>query len=170
MEFRDLAEARWTCRSYTDQPVEQNRLDVILECALLAPTAKNQQPWRIWVVQGEEQMEKMRQVTPCTYGAPLVLILARSTDEAFTREDGRNFGEIDAAIVGTHILFGAQDMGLGSTWIGAYDAAKLHELFPQVDGYEDVALFAIGHASPDAAPAPLHLERRPLDELVSYIQ
>ena len=170
MSFLDMAKARWTCRDYDPaKPVEQEKIDAILQAIALAPTAKNFQPFHVWVAQSDEAMEKVRQVTPCSYGAPLAFIIAYSADEAFLRGDGKNFGEIDASIAGTHIILEASDLGLGSTWIGAYDAAKLHELFPELEGYVDVALFAVGYPSASAQPSPRHSESKSLDDMVTFI-
>ena len=54
MEFLKLAHERYSCRSLSSAPVEQEKIDRILEAALAAPTAKNQQPFRIWVLRSAE--------------------------------------------------------------------------------------------------------------------
>lgn len=169
MDFLELAKARWTCRSYDARPVEQDKVDKLLEAMRLAPTAKNLQPQHIWVLTSEDALSRVRTTTPCTYGAPLVFIIAYDPKAAYTRDDGKNFGEIDSSIVGTHLILEAEQLGLGGTWIGAYDAALLRETFPELAGFTDVGLFAIGYPAADAAPAPRHEESRPIDELVSYL-
>lgn len=169
MDFLELAKTRWTCRSYDSRPVEQDKIDKLLEAMRLAPTAKNLQPQHIWVLTSEEALARVRTTTRCTYGAPLVLIVGYDPQAAYIRDDGKNFGEIDSSIVGTHLILEAEQLGLGSTWIGAYDAALLHERFPELEGSVDVALFAIGYPAADAAPAPRHTESKSDDELVSYL-
>lgn len=169
MAFLDLAKDRWTCRQYSDRPVEQEKLDAILEAARIAPTAKDIQPFHIWVVKDARARARLDQTTKCLYGAPVALILAGDPAKAYVRMDGKNYADIDASIVGTHIILEAQDQGLGSTWVGAYDSPKLKELFPELGDYVDVALFAIGYPADDARPAPRHTERKPMDELVTTL-
>ena len=169
MTFLELAAARWTCRSYDSRPVEQEKIDAVLEAARLAPTAKNFQPQRIWVLRSEDAMERIRRVTPCIYGAPVAFIVGYSADEAFTRDDGKCFGEIDATIALTHLLLEAHEQGLGGTWIGWYDAALLRELFPEIEGYVDISLAAIGYPAVDAEPADLHRLSKSIDEFVTEL-
>lgn len=169
MAFLDLAKERWTCRRYSDKPVEQEKLNAILEAARIAPTAKDIQPFHIWVVKSEEARGRLDQTTKCLYGAPVALIVAGDSARAYIRADGKNYADIDASIVGTHIILEAADLGLGSTWIGAYDSPKLKELFPELGEYVDVALFAIGYPADDARPAPSHTERKSVRELVTVL-
>ena len=76
MEFSELVKARYSCKKFDGRPVEKAQLDAILEAGRLAPTAKNLQEQRIYVVQSEEGLAKVDQVTPCRYNAGTVLIVA----------------------------------------------------------------------------------------------
>ena len=91
-------------------------------------------------------------------------------DEAWTRKyDGRNFADVDASIVGTHIMLAAHDLGLGTTWVGHFDAPAVKEAFPETAGYDLVALFPIGYPAADAAPSAAHLEHKSAEELVTRL-
>lgn len=170
MSFLDTAKDRWTCRKYSDKPVEQEKLDAVLEAARIAPTAKNIQPVHVWVVRSAEALARLNQTTRCLYGAPLALIVADDPRQAYTRpEDGQNFGEIDASIVTTHIVLEAHDQGLGSTWVGAFDKAKVQELFPELGDYQSVALVALGYPADDAKPATRHFNRKSREEFVTEL-
>ena len=80
-----------------------------------------------------------------------ILMLGARADEAWVRKyDGRNFADVDASIVGTHIMLAAHDLGLGTTWVGHFDAPAVHEAFPETAGYDLVALLAI----PPTTPSP----------------
>ena len=83
--------------------------------------------------------------------------------------DGRNFADVDASIVGTHIMLAAHDLGLGTTWVGHFDAPAVHEAFPETEGYDLVALFPIGYPADDASPAEHHFSRKPASELVTSV-
>ena len=83
--------------------------------------------------------------------------------------DGRNFEDVDAGIVATHIMLAIHDLGLGSTWIGMFDAPKAAELFPDMKGWDMVALFPIGWPADDAMPSERHELRKSVDEMVKYL-
>lgn len=169
MDFMELAKARYSCRKFTDQPVDGGLIDQIVEAARLAPTATNAQAWRVWIADSPETVEKVERATPCHFGARTILVLGAKPDAAWTRDtDGRCFADVDAGIVGTHILFEVQQLGLGTTWVGRIDPEKLIALFPEMEGYAILGLFPIGYPSPEAAgqPAKKHTVRKPSEETV----
>lgn len=101
MKFIELTKERHSVRSYTARPVEQEKLDYILECARLAPSAVNKQPWKFMVVQSPEGKSKICQCYAREWmaEAPLYIIVCAVADEAWTRRyDGKNHADIDAAI------------------------------------------------------------------------
>ena len=167
MSFLDLAKARYSCRKLTDAAIEPEKIERILQAAVAAPTAKNSQRYTIWAVKSPEAFDKLKQTTPYTFGAALAFVVGAQRDGAFDRPfDNKNFAEIDAAIVATHLMLAVQDEGLGTTWVGWFDAPKLQELFPEMQGYELIAIFPVGYPAPDAKPHVRHEDRRPLKEVV----
>ena len=167
MNFLELSKARYSCRKISDKPVEADKLDYIFQAAIAAPTAKNIQPYKVWVVKSDEAMNKIKQVTNFTFGAKTVLVVGGKTDEGFVRPvDGKNFTQIDATIVATHILLAIQDIGLATTWVGMVDEPKLKELFPQMKDYNIVAVFPVGYAADDAKPSPRHEDRKSKEEMI----
>lgn len=166
--FLKLAAERYSCRKFSTHKVSEKDILSILEAARLAPTAVNRQPVHIWVLRSPEALEKISQATKYIFDAPLVFMLGCQPEKAWVRKvDGKNGAEIDAAIVGTHIMMQVEDIGLGSTWVGSFDPAVIAKNFPETQGYEIVALFPVGH--PAAEPAPMHSERKSLEELVSWL-
>ena len=170
MSFLELAKDRYSVRKFTDQPVEQEKIDQIIEAAMAAPTATNNQPFKIWVLKSEEAIEKANQTTTCIFGCKTVLCVGAKYDIGWVRSsDGRAFADVDAAIVGTHIMLETHDLGLGTTWVGWFDEPKFKELFPQTKDYDLVALFPIGYPYPAAKPAGLHFKCKDKAELVEEI-
>ena len=172
MNFMELARARYSCRKFTDQPVTDEQLQQILEAARCAPTATNAQAYKIWVVKSAEAIEKVNQATKNGYGAKTMLILGADPAKAWTREDdAHSFADVDAGIIGTHILFEVHQLGLGTTWVGRVNPAKLAELFPETAGYTIAGLFPIGVPSPEPAgqPSKKHTTRKPVSEIVSEL-
>jgi len=169
-DFLTLARDRYSCRALSPRPVEEEKLTAILEAGLAAPTAKNAQPYRIWVLSGPEAQEKMAQVTTCTFGASTYLIVGCDPAKAWVRPaDGRNFADVDGAIVATHLMLAVQDLGLGTTWVGFFDTPKLKALYPQMEPYDLIAIFPVGYPAEEAAPSPRHTLRRPMDEAVEKL-
>ena len=108
MEFTKVVAERYSCKNFSTRKVEAEKLTEILEAGRLAPTAKNFQEQRIYVLQSEESLAKLDKVTPCRYGAPTCLVVAFDKNSVFTYPGGkRDSGVEDAAIVATHLMLAA---------------------------------------------------------------
>lgn len=167
MSFLELAKARYSCRQLTDAAIEPEKIERILQAAIAAPTAKNLQRYTIWAIKSPEAMAKLKQTTKFTFGAGLAFVIGAKKDGAFDRPfDNKNFSEIDAAIVATHLMLAVADEGLGTTWVGWFDAPKLQELFPEMQDCELIAVFPVGYPAESAKPAVMHEKRREVSEAV----
>ena len=166
--FQALAKERYSCRKFKDMPLTEVQIKHILEAARLAPTAANKQPVHVWVVKSPEALEKLKGATDYTYGAPVVFMVGAKPEAAWVRKyDGKNGAEIDAAIVGTHIMLEASALGLGNVWVGSFDPAKIKADFPETAGYEVVCMFPVGHAAVDTSAN--HDKRQEMKEFASEI-
>ena len=166
--FLELARKRYSCRSFESREVPDNMIESILEAARLAPTAQDKQPVHVWVADTADTLEKLGNASKYLYGAPLVFVVGCNPAEAWVRScDGKNGAEVDAAIVGTHIMMEAADLGLGSVWVGSFDPAVISAEFPELDGWEVVALVPVGY--PAGEPAPKHSERKPIEEFAGEL-
>lgn len=170
MDFISLAKERYSCRKLSEKPVEREKIETILEAAILAPTAKNAQPFRIWVLEGEESIDKLSEVTPFTFGAKVFFVIGAKKEEAFVRKyDQVNFSEIDASIVATQMMLEITDLGLGTTWVGHFNAPKMTELFPEMKDYSLVAIFPVGYPDEEGGPSERHFIRKKKEEIVTYL-
>lgn len=170
MTFNDLARRRYSCRKLSAKPVEQEKLDAIIEAGILAPTAVNKQPFRIWVVKSPDAVKAIHETTSFTFGAGVFLVVGAKRGEAWVRPaDNANFADVDATIVATHMMLAIEDQGLATTWVGCFDAPKLQELLPELAGYDLVAIFPVGYADPSAAPSAMHACRKSTAELVKTL-
>ncbi len=165
--FMRILESRYSCHSFSDYPVPESKLNMILDAGRMAPSAKNMQPTRIWVVRSEDALARLRTVHPC-YGAPIVLIVGCRNEEAWVREsDGINAAKTDAAIVLAHLMLTATDAGLANMWIWDFNPSKIREVLPETREHGIYGLLAIGHpAKGEGAPTELHFERKPIEDLV----
>ena len=168
--FMRILQSRYSCHSFNHYPVSESKLQMILEAGRLAPSAKNLQPTRIWVVKSEEALARLRTVHPC-YDAPVVLIVGCRNEDAWVREsDGVNAAKTDAAIVLTHLMLTATDAGLANMWIWDFDPSKIREVLPETREHGIYGLLAIGHPSAGAGdPTELHAERKPLEQIVKVL-
>ena len=172
MNFIELVKSRYSCRKFSEKNVEDEKLNAILQAAIAAPTAKNVQPVKIWVIKSTGSLEKIKSCTPFQWmkEVPAVLAVGGTENGAFVRpSDNRNFEDIDAAIVATHIMLAVEAEGLGTTWVGYFDVPKVKELFPEMKDYDLIALFPIGYPADDAMPADRHYIRKSVSEAVSFI-
>lgn len=170
MDFQELVHARYSCRSFSPQPVEREKLERVLEAARVAPTAKNKQPQHYLVVSEPEGLTKMDEVTPCRFGAPLVLALCYDKTRAHTTGYGYMSADMDCTISLTHAMLAAKAEGLESVWLLNYDREAFAERFCLPEHLASLCLLPIGYASETAAPGPMHEASLPLEDMVSFEQ
>lgn len=114
MTFLELAKARYSVRSFQNMPIEENKLELILEAGRIAPTACNNQPQKIYVARSAESRKKLASVCQCTFDAPVILVVCydRNRDWKNRLMPGYESGETDAAIVCTHMMLQAAELGI----------------------------------------------------------
>lgn len=169
MSFLELAKKRCSVRSYTEQKVEAEKLDKLLQSAHVAPTAANLQPIKLIIVQSEEGLAKIGKAANI-YGAPLALIVCSSHSKAWTRPfDSKQTVDIDASILTDHMMLEATELGLGSVWICYFKPDVIKRVFQLPDNLEPVNILAIGYSAEEAADPERHATQRvPIGELVCY--
>ena len=131
--FLDLAKERYSVRKFTDKPIEKDKLEKILEAAKVAPTAKNLQPVKIYVIQSEEALEKINSLTRCIFGAKTVFLIAYDKEKEWHNplEEGVKSGQEDASIVATHMMMEAADLGIGTCWVNFFPNTETAKAFGQ---------------------------------------
>jgi len=170
MDFQTLSAARYSLRKFSAQSVEQEKLDLILEAGRNAPTAHNNQPQRIFVLRTPGALEKADACTGSHFHPPVMLVVAYDPAASWKREtDGKDHGEIDAAIAATQMMLQAADLGLGTTYVGMFEPDKLLAAFSEMAGTRPIALLPLGYPAEGAHPARLHTDRKPMEELVKYL-
>ena len=171
MDFMELVKKRYSVRKFSERTVEREKLDAVLFAGNIAPTAKNLQPQRIYVLQSEDALAKLDTLTHCRYGAKTVLLFAYNTDEDWKNplEEGVHSGVEDVSIVATHIMLAAAEQGLDTCWCNYFANSKLEELFDLPENEKSVLIMPIGYATDDAKPTPLHEQKRGSSETVKYL-
>ena len=170
MEFKEVIKNQKTKKKYGDKQVETEKLTAILEAGRLAPTAKNMQEQRIYVLQSAEALAKLDQATPCRYGAPTVIVVAFDKNDVFTYPGGKyDTGAEDATIVATHLILAAADEGVDSCWVNYFDPDQLAASLGLPENEQIVMVMDLGYAAEGAGPLPNHASRKDLAETVKYL-
>lgn len=167
MEFYHVIDARYSVRSYREDPVPEPALERILEAARLAPSACNIQPWHFYVVRDAALRRELFPPGRQTWAAaaPVVLVACADPGAAWVRSfDGKNHADIDLGIVMEHIVLAAAAEGLGACWICAFDPALFRRALQLPPHLDPVAATPLGFA----ACAPPARARKPLQEIVSW--
>ncbi|MBN2502500.1 MAG: nitroreductase family protein [Anaerolineales bacterium] len=166
MEFAELVKQRYSVRGYQSTPVEEEKLNQVLEAARLAPTAVNRQPFQLIVVHTEGREADMQRIYHREWflSAPLVICACAVRAEGWTRADGKDYTDVDVAIVVDHLTLAAADLGLGTCWVGSFDRDAVIDVLKLPAEAEPLVILPIGYA----ADPPRPKERKPLAELVRY--
>ena len=170
MDFSEVIKNRYSCKKFSDRKVEKEKLDKILEAGRVAPTAKNLQEQHIYVVQSENGLAAIDKVTPCRYGAPVVLVVAYNKNNVFTYPgEKRDSGIEDASIVATHMLLAAYNEGVDSCWINFFNPDELAQALNLPEDEEVLMLLDLGIAAEGTKALPNHDSRKELTETVTYM-
>lgn len=166
MEFFELIEKRYSVRAYDPRPIEEEKLQKVLDAARLAPTAANRQPFRIIVVKTEGRQDELKQIYRPDWfvQAPLIICVCAVPDEAWVRSDGKDYYDVDATIAMDHLILAAANLGLGTCWIAAFDAVAARKVLDLPDDIEPVVLTPLGYPADSLRPK----SRKSLSNLVLY--
>ena len=152
----ELCEKRYSVRKYSAEAVSDDDLHYVLECARMAQSAVNFQPWKFVVVRSEAAKADIRRCYDREWfaSAPLYIVALRDVKSNWVRSsDGKPHGDIDVAIAVEHICLAAAERGLGTCWVANYDTELLNQLFGDAE-HEAVAIVPIGHIAADCPFAP----------------
>jgi nitroreductase len=166
MDVFKAIEDRRSIRKYQDVPVEEEKIDKIIESARIAPSAANRQEWKFLVVKNQETREKL--VDACmgqqlVADAP-VLIVACSTESEKVMPCGQYAYTVDLSIAISFMILEATEMGLGTCWLGAFNEEDVKNVLNIPDTIRVVGMTSVGYAdeNPDQRP------RKTTEEIVLY--
>ena len=169
MTVEETIKKRDSVRKFSNQKVETNLVEQILEAGRLAPTAKNKQPVKIYVLDSAEAREKLDRATPCRYGAQTTLLVCGNREEAWVNErEVYPTAEVDCAIITTHMMLEATSLGVDTIWIRMFNSQVLRDEFNIPDNLFPVALLNIGYRERDYESSSLHYMRKELKDIVEY--
>lgn len=166
MTFLELAKKRYSVRSFLDTPVENEKLEMVLEAARWAPSACNNQPLQLIVIREEQDRKKLETVYNRTWflNAPVIIAACCDHRSSWRRNDGKDYGDIDVAIAMDHLTLAAADVGLGTCWVGAFKAAEAKKVLLLPEWIDPVAFTPLGYPSPSI----VNKSRKQIEDLVYW--
>lgn len=176
MNFMEIAQTRQSCRAYdATREVETDKLQSILEVSRLSPSACNGQPYHVTVCKGEAA----KRVAKATQGmgmnkfasdAPVLIVISEKpyvkTAALGAKVKGIDYRSIDIGILAAYVTAEAAAQGLGTCILGWLDSDKIREIC-SLDGDVNLVI-TLGYAK--EGDALRVKKRKPLDELVSYVE
>jgi nitroreductase len=176
----DIIKERFSVRKYTDKAIEDEKLNLILEAARLAPSASNSQPWHFYVVKDKEKIEILSHKMPLgtevvlnsfIKEAPVVIVATAGPISLLQRVASyiinRRWYYMDVAIALEHMVLAAWELGIGSCWIGWFDEKKIKKLLDIPRGEEVIAMLTLGY--PKEGKLPFQKHRKRLEEIVKLL-
>lgn len=172
MEYFDLIRSRVSIRNYDPgHPVQKEILEKILDAGRLAPSACNCQPWKFLMISSAEMLVKVKASYQREWfkDAPHILVIVGLKDVAWKRSyDGYNSIETDMAIAMTHIILAAENEGVATCWIEAYNPAILKEALNLKEGEVLFGITPIGYPRSGFLKSA-GKNRKPLEEIVEFL-
>lgn len=141
---------RRSIRKYSDGVISNEIIDMLLQAAMAAPSARNAQPWEFYVVTNKEVMLKLRSVSKnLDFASSAMIIVCGNTERSITKNDN-DFWIQDCSAAVENILLLATELGLGTLWCGLYPVVersdKVREYISAPNHHIPMALIHIGHA------------------------
>lgn len=167
MELSEAIKNRRSIRQFQDKEVEQEKLDQLLEAAILAPSAKNYQSWEFIIVKDPEKIKKLSvsSTGTCRFeGVPIIIVVCSDMNRVAgsTEERKDRFSIQDCAAATQNILLTAHSLGLGTCWVGSYAPDPVKKELNIPEHVRILTLIPLGYP----AETPTAPERNALDAVV----
>ena len=178
MTLLELIKHRKSIRGFTNRPVEREKIMMCLEAARLAPSACNSQPWKFIVVDQSKLKNKLcNAVLSGIYSmnsfcktAPVIVVVISEKSKFLARIGGMFRGTkyylIDIGIACEHFVLEAEELGLGTCWIGWFNEEAVKSILNIPQNKKIDILIALGY--PDWDKVPSEDSREPLDKIASF--
>jgi len=152
MDVMEAIKGRRSIRQFTDQPIEKDKLERLLEAARWAPSGGNLQKWRFVVVTAPSQKELVRQFAPGIFAMPSAFIVVCAEVEPEANEWKKKLYLADCSIACQNIMLAAHEMGIGTCVALSYDKAAIGEILELPNNVEPMLVVTLGY--PAEAPQP----------------
>lgn len=168
--FLELAATRCSVRNYSSKPLQEEVFQYIMECARLAPSAVNFQPWKLYLITPDSSDSLRSGIWECYdrewfKTAPYYMVAVIQHDASWHRKnDGKDHGDIDIAILTEHICLAAAEKGVGTCWVCNFDAAHCKEILQLGEAEEAAVLIPFGYPAEEWVPG--EKKRKAMEEIL----
>ena len=175
--FDEIVRNRRSTRSYKREPVEKEKIVEMLESARLAPSACNAQPWQFVVVSTPELKDKVFKeglnniAVPNKWAvdAPVIIVVCSKTKfflhKVAEKIQDVDYHLIDLGIACEHLVLKAEELGLGTCYIGWFNGKKIKDILNLPSSYKVECLITLGYAKEtDTKASP----RKTLEEISEF--
>lgn len=173
MDVFEAIRIRRSIRKFKSKPVEEYKLQRILEAGRLSPSTANTQPWHFIVVTDPSVRDTLILAhkrdpnyasTSHIINAPVLIVACADVDIGWVRKDGEEYWKVDVAIALQSIVLCATEEGLGTCWIAAFDEEATRKALKIPKEIRIVAMIPLGYADETIAAS----DRKPLSETIHY--
>lgn len=150
MNFLELVRKRKSIRQFDTKEIEQEKLNYILECARLAPSGVNYQPWLFYIVKSDEKKHEVQKSYARQWfkSAPIYIVACADSKISWKRSyDLKDHGDIDLSIAIEHICLAAAEQELGTCWVCNFDPKICSDALDLPEHIYPVAIIPIGYFS-----------------------
>ena len=170
MNVFEAIKERRSIRSFKEEDVKEEDIEMLIEAARWAPSAGNIQPWEFIIVRRHELKKELAEAAfgqAFVEEAPIVIVVCADENRSFQGYSVRGktlycIQDTAAAIQNIHLT--AHSLGLGTCWIGAFSEGETARILKVPNGVRPVAIVPIGY--PAESPAPRN--RRPINQIIHY--
>jgi len=166
MDVLSAIQGRRSIRQYSSQPIEDIKLNKVLEAARLSPSANNRQSCKFVIVKDNETRANLAEAAggQLFVGQAPVILVACGTDPDSIMMCGQHRYTVDLSIATAYMILEAYEQGLGTCWLGSFDEKRVKEILGIPEGIRVVAMTPLGYPTDSPAERP----RKNLDEIVCY--
>ena len=178
MDLFEAIKTRRSVRKYLDKPVEDDKLEAVLEAVRLAPSWANMQCWRLVVVKDKAIKETLSDLSyvesffaPKGYKAnpskkalaeaPVVIVLCAEPSQSGVLW-GQSYYLVDTGIAAQNLMLAARGQGLGTVFVGVYDEVKVKGILNIPQNVRVVGLLPLGYPAGESKDGP---PRKPRQEI-----
>lgn len=170
MDFLELAKNRYSERNFDPRPIEQEKIDRIIEAGRIVPTACNYQPQRFYILKSSDALAKAKMVTPFTYNAPLMILVCYDMNTVWKQPNDRyyriyNSGEQDASIAAATMMYEAEELGVHTIWIRGFDSKTVADVFGLPENIIPVMMMGLGYPNEKSKPHAWHFKNLPTEKM-----
>ena len=169
MNLLGLISERRSVRQYLPDDIERDKMDYLMECARLAPSAANFQPWKFLIIKDANKKELLQKCYPAKWfmSPPVYIVALGNKNLSWKRSyDEKDHYDIDLAIALEHIVLAATEKGLGSCWVCDFNADLCHGLLALPNNLVPVAILAVGYPMKKGEKVT---NRKAMNEIVEII-